>query len=83
IKERIERERGLNCFFQIQAEGPLVRLGAGFWGLIDRDLPFSADEADAIVDRLVAVLQERGKGLHVSEIQQALEAFVPRVAQIE
>lgn len=83
IKERIERERGLNWFFQIQAEGPLVRLGAGFWGLIDRDLPFSAEEADAIVDRLVAVLQERGKGLHVSEIQQALETFVPKVAQVD
>lgn len=82
IKERIERERGLNCFFQIQVEGPLVRLGAGLWGLIDRDLPFSEEEALAVVDRLVAVLRQRGKGLHVSEIRQALEAFVPEVARV-
>lgn len=83
IKERIERERGLNCFFQIHPEGPLVRVGASLWGLIDRDVPFSEREAIAVVDRLVAVLQERGKGLHVSEIRQALEAFVPDVAQID
>jgi hypothetical protein len=83
IKERIERERGLNCFFQIQVEGPLVRLGAGLWGLIDRDLPFSEEEAVAIVDRLVAVLRQRDKGLHVSEIRQALEASMPQVARVD
>ncbi|WP_410817067.1 DNA-directed RNA polymerase subunit alpha C-terminal domain-containing protein [Paraburkholderia sp.] len=83
IKERIERERGLNCFFQIHVEGPLVRLGAGLWGLIDRDLPFTEQETGAIVDLLVLVLQERGKGLHVSEIREALEPIVPEVAAID
>ncbi|MBN3815618.1 hypothetical protein G3N57_02920 [Paraburkholderia sp. Se-20369] len=82
IKERIERERGLNCFFQIQVEGPLVRLGAGLWGLVDRDIPLRDEDAEKYVDCLVATLQERGKGLHVTEIQPYLQALLPNIAGI-
>ncbi|CAG9272447.1 putative RNA polymerase sigma factor [Burkholderia cepacia] len=82
IKDKIERERGLNCFFQIQVEGPLVRLGAGLWGLVDRDIPLSDEDAEKYVDCLVAALQERGKGLHVTEIQPLLQALLPSLAGV-
>jgi hypothetical protein len=83
IRERIARDRGLNCYFQIQPEEPLVRIGAGRWGLANRDIPFSTGEGSAIMDRLVTVLHERGKGLHVSEIRSVLETTVPEVAKVE
>lgn len=83
IRKVIARDRGLNCFFQIQPGGPLLRMGPGLWGLADRDLPFSVEEGADIVERLVALLCERGKGLHVSEIRPALESLVPQVAQVQ
>lgn len=83
IRERIARDRGLNCFFQIQPEGSLVRVGPGIWGLIDRDLPFSADEGAAIVEKLINHLRKRGKGLHVSEIRPTLMSTVPQVALVQ
>lgn len=83
IREGITRDRGLNCYFQIQPEGPLVRMGAGVWGLVDRDMPFSVEEGAAIVNSMIAIMTKRGKGLHVSEIRPALEIVEPQVAKVQ
>lgn len=73
IRRRLARERGVNDYFQIQSEGPLIRVGSGIWGLVDRDLPFSEASAKAIMDEIEQILEVRGKGLHVTEILGALQ----------
>lgn len=72
IRQRLARERGLNDIFQIQPEGLLLRVGAGVWGLVNRDLPFSETSATAVMEEVEQILEWRGKGLHVTEIHGAL-----------
>lgn len=80
IKARLTEQRGLNCFFQVQPEGDIVRVGTGLWGLMDRDLPFPATDARRIVAEIRRILIERQKGLHVSEVRDAVAASVPSAA---
>jgi len=82
IRERIAKDRGLSGVFQIQPEGPIVRIGAGLWGLTNRDLPFSEVVAATVVNGMVDILRKTGKGLHISEIQSALKSFVPQVVTV-
>lgn len=82
IKARLSRERGLNVYFQIQPEGPVVRVGIGLWGLEDRDLPFPLDDVEKIVSGLRLALSVRGKGLHVTEVVDAVASAVPSVRNV-
>lgn len=82
IKTRLSRERGLNVYFQIQPEGPVVRVGIGLWGLEDRDLPFPRDDVEKIVSALRLALSVRGKGLHVTEVVDAVASAVPSVRNV-
>ncbi len=68
IRERIVAERGINDIFQIFDGGNLLRLGSGRWGLLDRDLGLSEAEISEILDRLATELEDRGIGLHTSEL---------------
>ena len=77
IKTQLSKERGLNVYFQVQPEGPLVRVGTSLWGLENRDLPFSLSDANSIVAELGRVLAARNKGLHVTEVVEAVAAAVP------
>jgi hypothetical protein len=83
IKSRLLEERGLNCYFQIQPEGDLMRLGQGFWGLMDRDLPFSKPSLDALATALERLLRIKGKGLHVSEIMDVLTPVFPGAVKVD
>ncbi|PVY76120.1 RNA polymerase sigma factor (sigma-70 family) [Cupriavidus alkaliphilus] len=83
IKEKLASERGLNCYFQIHPEGQLVRLGAGLWGLMDRDIPFSQDESEHIMAALKAALIDNDKGFHASEIVDEIAKTQPVVRRIE
>lgn len=83
IKDRLAAERGLNCFFQIQPEGPLVRVGAGIWGLIDRDIPFSEEESRRVIDALRSALLAKRKGIHSSEIIDEIAGIEPIVRRVE
>lgn len=83
IKERLLEERGLNCYFQIQPEGDLVRLAQSYWGLMNRDIPFSGSDLDALITAIEKVLREIGKGIHVSEIQDILLPIFPIAAKVE
>jgi hypothetical protein len=82
IKVRLSRERGLNSYFQIWPEGPVVRVGLGMWGLMGRDLPFSSEEAENVVREMRRILGERGKGLHVSEIRDAVSPHIPAATAV-
>jgi predicted Zn-ribbon and HTH transcriptional regulator len=47
-------------------------LGHGLWGLNDRDIPLNQDQQRMLVEQLVAALQSRGEGIHVSELSSVL-----------
>lgn len=83
IKERLLEERGLNCYFQIQPEGDLVRLGQGYWGLMNRDIPFSGGSLDALISTMERVLRVKGKGIHSSEIKDVLTPIFPIASKVE
>ncbi len=71
IRERLERDRGLNEHFQIHAQGNLIRLGAGLWGLADRDIKIK--EPDTLLQKLADHLQATQEGVHISEVASLLE----------
>lgn len=83
IKERLFSDRGTNCFFQIQPEGKLLRVGSGRWGLIDRDLPFSQEESERVLVAMRDALLTKGKGIHVTEIIEEVAKYEPIVIRIE
>lgn len=64
IRQRLLRDRGLNSIFQILMEDPLIRVGRGIWGLIERDVPYSKEEQTLLVNSLLQVLNQRQKGIH-------------------
>lgn len=72
IRERLTKERGLSDYFQIFSRGPLIHLGQGLWGLLDRDLPITETEQEIVFDEIEKVLHQRQSGLHVTEIVGAL-----------
>ena len=83
IKERLAAERGVNCFFQIQPEGRLVRVGAGFWGLMDRDIPFSKEESRRVIDTLRSALITKRKGIHSSELIDEIADIEPIARRVK
>lgn len=83
IKDRLTFERGVNCFFQIQPEGRLLRMGTGRWGLVDRDLPFSVEEVERILFAMREALLATNKGIHVTEIIEEAAKYEPIVSRIE
>lgn len=72
IREKLTKERGLSDHFQIFSRGPLIQLGQGLWGLLDRDLPLTETEQEAVFDEIEEILRQRQSGLHVTEIVGAL-----------
>jgi hypothetical protein len=82
IKDRLAAERGVNCFFQIQPEGPLVRVAAGVWGLMERDIPFSKEESRRVIDALRTALVAKRKGIHSSELIDEIAGIEPIVRRV-
>jgi len=72
LREAIQRVRGLNQHFLPQASDRVVRLAHGMWGLADRAVGVSAEHQRAALDALCRALERRQKGLHVSELFEAL-----------
>lgn len=83
IKDRISAERGLGEFFQIFPEGPLVKIDPSRWGLLDRDVRLSDVQIVELQNGLEAVLNERQNGIHLSEIQQIVDRFLPEASQLD
>lgn len=71
LRAQLRRRCRVHANFQIAAYGPLVRLGRNVWGLADRDLPFDGARATALVAHLATLLEQQGRGLHLSELGQA------------
>mgnify|MGYP002628175468 CR=1 FL=1 len=69
IQSRLVAVRGINEIFQIAAIDPLVRLGFGLWGLNDRDVLIKRSDQPAFFDEIEVLLRTKGKGIHISEIE--------------
>jgi hypothetical protein len=72
LKAAISDVRGLNAIFQVFPSNEVARVDMGLWGLVDRDFGMNSVERKQVLDQLEQVLQARNKGLHVSEIKDAL-----------
>jgi hypothetical protein len=68
IRQRLIALRGVNEHFQISASDSIVRVGTGWWGLNDRDIPLKRAEQPAVIEHLINTLQLRNSGIHISEI---------------
>jgi len=76
IRERLLMEgRGLSRFLQIQNVGNVVKLGPNYWGLADRDIPFSQEQQELIKEILENRLHRLQKGIHKTELFSALNEF--------
>ena len=72
IRQRLVALRGINQNIVIVDDAPLVRLGHGLWGLNDRDIPLHRDQQTILIKQLVAALQSRREGIHVSELSSVV-----------
>ncbi len=72
LKQRLVAVRGVSQNLQITPVDPLVRIGPGLWGLNDRDVPIKRADQARLCDDVVAILERRGVGLHISEISDEL-----------
>jgi len=77
IKQRLIALRGIDSHFQIFAADPLLRTAPGQWGLNDRDFSVKRPSQLALAERLVGELQQRGNGLHISELPDTLASTFP------
>ncbi|PPC96539.1 MAG: hypothetical protein CTY32_04295, partial [Methylotenera sp.] len=77
IKEALTKDRGISDSFQIHPTGPLINLGVGLWGLIDRDLPINTEQQEEMRLVIYAILEKRQKGIHVTEIEDFLKTNYP------
>ena len=83
IRHRLVALRGMNEVFQFVAGDPLIRLGTAVWGLNDRDIPIKRCDQPGLIEDLVMTLQNRGSGIHISEVEDAtLQAWPSLTAQM-
>lgn len=73
IKDNLKKDRGISDNFQIQPTGPLINVGAGLWGLIERDLPINAEQQEELRLIIHKILVARQTGIHITEIENCLK----------
>ena len=61
----------INEHFQIASVDPVLRVGVGLWGLNDRDISIKRPNQPRLLDGLVAILKDRGIGMHLSELERS------------
>lgn len=83
IRERISEERGLGKYFLIFPDGPLVKVDASKWGLIDRDVPLTTSQITEFYAKLEEALKRRDKAVHLSELQDFVRTFLPVAATLD
>lgn len=68
IRQRLVAMRGVNDVFQFSFSDPLIRLGVGVWGLNDRDVPIARADQPDLINHLISCLEQKGSGIHASEV---------------
>jgi hypothetical protein len=79
IRQRVCAVRGVGQHFQIIAADPLVKIGPALWGLNDRDISIKRDSQPFMLEEIVRLLQRRGTGVHISEMEESLDVGVTLV----
>lgn len=78
IRTQLLSGRGVNSHFQIHASGNLIRIGAGKWGLADRDLLVQNPELQ--MARIAQQLELTQEGIHISEVTELLDGIDENIA---
>lgn len=73
VRQRLIAARGLSQHFQIQQLDPLIRVGPAVWGLNDRDVEIKRQDQAQFTQRLARLLEERGAGVHISEVSTVFD----------
>lgn len=68
IRDRLLEHRGLSGYFQLHPRGSLAKVSADRWGILERDIPFSAQEREIICNSAEEVFVCRQSGIHFSEL---------------
>ena len=68
IRRRLVRAHGLDPRLHIRASDPLIRVGPALRGLNDRDVEIKRSEQPRFAADLVALLERRGRGIHITEL---------------
>jgi hypothetical protein len=83
LRAQIRQSRGLNRgVFCLQSTDRLVKVAPGTWGLFPRDFFLTEEESTRLAESTFTVLRTRGKGLHSSEMRDALAETGPLDAGI-
>ncbi|WP_086774973.1 sigma factor-like helix-turn-helix DNA-binding protein [Vibrio coralliirubri] len=72
IKVRLQEIRGVTESLQIQPTDRMILVGPDYWGLVDRDVPGSAEENLARLDVIYNYLRSSQKGIHHTEVEDVL-----------
>ncbi len=83
IRAALLRDRGLSGYFQIQPRGSLVRIGAGCWGILERDIPLSQTEMRNVSIGAAILLESDQCGIHLTEIKERLCNIAPEILRVE
>lgn len=78
IRTQLLSGRGVNSDFQIHASENLIRIGAGKWGLADRDLLIQNPELQ--MARIAQQLELTQEGIHISEVTELLGGIDENIA---
>ncbi|KEQ17848.1 DNA-directed RNA polymerase subunit alpha C-terminal domain-containing protein [Endozoicomonas numazuensis] len=70
IKDRLAAIRGVSNKLQLQPTERMIQIGPDFWGLVERDIGGTPEGNAEKLNNLYQKLQERQKGIHVSEVWQ-------------
>lgn len=82
IRQRLIAIRGVGDHFQISSSSMVVRLPGRQWGLNDRDVPLKRAFQGAFYDHLETVLNARGNGIHITEIEQVVRDEIADAPQM-
>ncbi len=61
IKKKLIEVRGVGKYFNIFPKDPLVRIGPNFWGINDRDVPWSRAKQEYLIEELVSALKKKAQ----------------------
>lgn len=80
LHQRLVAIRGINEGWNFVVGDPVIRLGAGLWGINDRDVPIKRADQAGFQQKIIQELEARGHGLHASEIAYPdIVGFSPRM----
>jgi len=73
IKAKLEAIRGVHESLQIQSTERMLQVGPDTWGLVDRDVGISIEEQNIFFNELYNFLNQKQKGIHVTEVDSFLK----------